>query len=94
MVAVNCVTAKEPAVRAPVIIALLFTCKSSPIPTPPYTIKAPVLTSELGVELVMVVNPEIVVVKRLELPWTVAPPYKNNEAEDKLLAVESRIEIG
>ena len=42
----------------------------------------------------MVVIPEIFVVNKLELPCTVAPPYKNSEAELKLLAVESKIEIG
>jgi hypothetical protein len=43
---------------------------------------------------VIVVRPEMFVVKKLELPCTVAPPYKNNDAELKLLAVESNIEIG
>jgi hypothetical protein len=43
---------------------------------------------------VIVVIPEIFVVNKLELPCTVAPPYKNSEAELKLLAVESKIEIG
>jgi hypothetical protein len=45
-------------------------------------------------EFVIVVIPEILVVNRLELPCIVAPPYKNNEAELKLLAVESKLEIG
>jgi hypothetical protein len=42
----------------------------------------------------MVVIPEISVVNKLEFPLIVAPPYKNNEADDKLLALESKIEIG
>jgi hypothetical protein len=45
-------------------------------------------------ELVMVVIPEILVVNKLELPCIVAPPYKKSEAELKLLAVESKIDIG
>ena len=84
----------DPAVNDPEITAFPFTYKLFLVPIPPYTTNAAVVSLVASVESVIVARPEMFVVKRLELPCTVAPPYKNNDAELKLLAVESKIEIG
>jgi hypothetical protein len=82
------VTAKEPAVRDPLMTAFPATCKLLPMPTPPVTTSAPLAELELAVLLTMEVTPP-----RLTLPTADKPPYKTRDPEVALAWVESKITI-
>ena len=72
-------TLKDPAVSAPVIMALPETFKLSPIPTPPATTNAPLLVLSLCFVLVIFVIPEIFVFDNREFPAAETPPYKTRD---------------